>query len=408
MRDGQPTTHIHAVVVDGAGMTRGGHVLEAKVLFAKATLHQLGKEEIYTMGKRIAVVGAGAIGASIGAYLTEAGHDVTLIDQWSDHVETMKREGLKLTDRDRSFAVPVKALHLSDVSSVQEKFDIVFLSVKSYDTRWSTYLIEPVLKPTGFILPAQNALNDELVAGIVGYPRTIGCVPSFSSGLYEPGRVVRTSPTTGKSFTIGELNGLVTPRAKEIAEMLQTVGPSELTTNIWGARWTKLLINCMFNSIAGLVGPELQFLADEQKDLAMLIRVSIGAEVVRVGQALGIAFDPLSVKDITAELFAGATTRKAVAGLKDRMMSGEGAKQLSPKLLERLGVPPRPSLLQDVMKGRRTELEQLNGYIVRQGKELGLPTPMNEAVVKLFSRFDSEELKPSPANLEKLKPFIPR
>jgi len=127
-------------------------------------------------------MGAGAIGASIGAYLTEAGHDVTLIDQWSDHVETMKREGLKLTDRDRSFTVPVKALHLSDISSVRDKFDIVYLSVKSYDTRWSTYLIEPALKPTGFILPAQNALNDELVAGIVGYPRTVGCVPAFSSG----------------------------------------------------------------------------------------------------------------------------------------------------------------------------------------------------------------------------------
>lgn len=88
-------------------------------------------------------------------------------------------------------------------------------------------------------------------------------------------------------------------------------------------------------------------------------------------------------------------------------MSGEVAKQLSPEQLERLGVPPRPSLLQDVMKGRRTEVEQLNGYIVTKGKELGLPTPMNEAVVKLFSRFESEELEPSPANLENLKAFIP-
>ncbi len=359
------------------------------------------------MGKRIAVMGAGAIGASIGAYLTEAGHDVTLIDQWSEHVATMKRHGLELTDRDRNFTVPAKALHLSDVSSVQEKFDVVFLSVKSYDTRWSTYLIEPVLKPTGFILPAQNALNDELVAGIVGYSRTVGCVPAFSSGLYEPGRVVRTSPTTAKSFIVGELNGMVTSRAKEIVEMLQAVGPSEITPNIWGARWTKLQINCMFNSVAGLVGPELQFLTDEQKDLAMMIRVTIGSEVVRVGQALGITFAPLPAKDTTTEQFAGATTRKAVAALKDRMISGEGQKQLSPEQLERLGVPPRPSLLQDVIKGRRTEVEQLNGYIVEKGRELALPTPMNEAVVSLFSRFESGELESSPANLENLKDFIP-
>ena len=353
-------------------------------------------------------MGAGAIGASIGAYLTEAGQDVTLIDQWSDHVETMKKDGLKLIDRDRDFTVPVKSLHLSDVSSVRDKFDIVFLSVKSYDTRWSTYLIEPALEPTGFILPAQNALNDELVAGIVGYPRTVGCVPAFSSGLYEPGRVVRTSPTTSKSLVVGELNGMVTSRAKEIAEMLQAVGPTEITTNIWGARWTKLLINCMFNSVAGLVGPELQFLTDEQKDLAMMIRVTIGAEVVRVGQALGISFTPLPAKDTTIEQFAEATTKKDVTTLKDRMMSGEGPKQLSPEQLERLGVPPRPSLLQDVIKGRRTEVEQLNGYIAGKGKEFGSRTPMNEAVVELFSRFDSRELEPSPANLEKLEPVIPR
>ena len=115
------------------------------------------------MGKNIAVVGAGAIGAAIGGYLIEKGHSVTLIDQWADHIEAMKKKGLEIADRDRNFTVDVEAFHLSEVSSIQKKFDIVFLSVKSYDTRWSTYLIEPLLKQTGFILPAQNALNDELV-----------------------------------------------------------------------------------------------------------------------------------------------------------------------------------------------------------------------------------------------------
>jgi len=79
---------------------------------------------------------------------------------------------------------------------IQEKFDVVFLSVKSYDTRWSTYLIEPLLKPTGCILPAQNALNDEMVAEIAGYNRTVGCVPTYSAGVYEPGKVVRRKSST--------------------------------------------------------------------------------------------------------------------------------------------------------------------------------------------------------------------
>jgi 2-dehydropantoate 2-reductase len=359
------------------------------------------------MKEKIAVLGAGAIGAAIGAYLTEAGHDVTLIDQWSDHVEKMKKDGLELVERERRFTVPVKALHLSEVSGVKEKFDIVFLSVKSYDTRWSTYLIEPVLEPTGFILPAQNALNDELVAGVVGYPRTVGCVPSFSTGLYEPGKVVRTSAVSGGSFVVGELNGMTTPRVERVAEMLQAVGPTDITTNIWGARWAKLMVNCMFNSTAGLIGPDLQFLSEEQKELAMLIRVTIGTEVVRTAKALGIEMNPLSFPNTTAEQFAGAATRNAVDELKENLMNRDRQRELSSEELERLGAPPRPSLLQDVIKGRRTEIDQLNGFIVRKGKELGLPTPMNEAIVGLFARFESGDSKPSPSHLEQLEAYIP-
>jgi len=135
------------------------------------------------MKKRIAIVGVGGIGGSIGAYIIREGYDVTLIDQWSAHVDKMKKDGLKLTDLKETFTVPAKAYHLSEVCNIREPFDIVYLSVKSYDTRWSAYLIEPLLKPTGFILPAQNALNDDLVASIVGYPRTVGCVPAISAPI---------------------------------------------------------------------------------------------------------------------------------------------------------------------------------------------------------------------------------
>ncbi|MFH1086499.1 MAG: 2-dehydropantoate 2-reductase N-terminal domain-containing protein, partial [Chloroflexota bacterium] len=147
------------------------------------------------MGKRIAVLGAGGIGGSVGFSLSQAGHDVTLIDQWAEHVQTMQRRGLTLTDVNQEATVPVKALHLSDVSNVFEPFDIVFLSVKSYDTPWMAQLIAPHLGPGSFVLPTQNALNDETVARVVGYGRTVGCVTTISAGVYEPGHVVRTDPT---------------------------------------------------------------------------------------------------------------------------------------------------------------------------------------------------------------------
>lgn len=357
------------------------------------------------MGRRIAVLGAGAIGGSIGAYLTKEGHDVTLIDQWPEHVDRMKGDGLRLVDLKQDFTVPVKALHLCEVSGLQEPFDVVFLSVKSYDTLWSAYFIEPYLSPTGFVLPAQNAMNDEVVAGVVGFNHTVGCVVTISAGVYEPGKIIRTDPLTLHAFTVGELSGVVTPRVREMADALSVVGPSEVTSNIWGARWSKMVGNCMANALSGLLGPAASALSPEQQELAGLIRAVTGSEVVRVAQAQGVTVEPVS--GIPAEEFAEATTADAVRGLKARLAEASAPRRLSPEQIRRLGVPGRPSLLQDVIKGRRTEVDYLNGYVVKKGEEVGVPTPMNRAIVDLMRKVETGELKPDPANLKRLEPYLP-
>ena len=353
------------------------------------------------MDKRIAVLGAGAIGASIGAYLIRAGHDVTLIDQWAAHIEKIRSDGLKLTDLKGEFTVSAKALHLSDVANLREQFDIVYLSVKSYDTLWSTYLIEPFLKPTGFILPAQNSLNDEAVASVVGFNRTVGCVPSISVGVYEPGHVIRTDPMNTHNFSTGELSGVITPRALEIADALKVIGHSEVTTNIWGARWAKMVINCMMNTLAGLIGPTATPLNDEQQDTANLIRAVTGGESVRVASALGVSVEP--IWNIPAQEFAEATTGDSVRTLKEKIVVALGQIRPTPEQVKKLGVPGRPSLLQDVIKGRHTEVDYLNGLVVKKGEELGVPTPMNQAITNLMKKLEAGEVKPDQSNLERLK-----
>ena len=358
------------------------------------------------MSRRIAIVGAGAIGASIGAYLIREGHDVTLIDQWAAHVEKMKSDGLTVTDLEREFTVPAKALHLSDVSSLREQFDIVYLAVKSYDTRWSTYLIEPHLKPTGFVLPAQNALNDELVASIVGYNRTVGCVVTISAGVYEPGHVVRTDPVTAHAFTVGELSGLITRRVREVADALKALGPSEVTSNIWGARWSKMVVNCMSNALSGLLGVAGSSLSEQQRDVAGQARVVTACEVVRVAQALGVQVEPIA--GIPAQEFAEATTGAAIGSLRARLEEVGRERRVSPEQMRRVGVPGRPSLLQDVIKGRRTEVDYLNGHVVKKGEEVGVPVPVNRAIVELMRELEEGELKPDPSNLERLEPYLER
>ena len=352
----------------------------------------------------VAVLGAGGIGGSIGAYLAKQGRDVTLIDQWSEHVMAMKRDGLTLTDVNQEFTVPVKALQLSEVSTARPRFDVVFLSVKCYDTIWSTHLIKPHLKPSGCILPVMNGLNDMKVARIVGFHRTVGCVPSFSAGVYDPGHVVCTDPTTTHAITVGELSGVITPRVEELVSALQIIGPGNATTNIWGARWAKLVWNCMGNALAGLMGPEATDLSQDQRDLALSIRVVTSCEAARVGLRMGVAVEP--IRDIPAREFAEAITPDQISALKARMADALGERVLSSEQVRRLPEPGRPSLLQDVIKGRRTETDYLNGEIVARGKKLGISTPMNEAIVRAMRKLEAVELQPGVGNLDLLKPYL--
>jgi 2-dehydropantoate 2-reductase len=378
---------------------------DVKPLLTHKHSPEKGDDGVMKDNQRIAIVGAGAIGASIAAYLIRDGYDITVIDQWADHIETLKTEGMTLTDVKETFTVPVTALHLHEVCSITELFDVVFLAVKAYDTRWSTYLIEPLLKLRGFILPAQNSLTDDMVAQIVGYHRTVGCVPTISAGVYTPGHVVRTDPMTTHCFTVGELSGIITPRVQNVVNALQLIGPSNVTTNIWGARWSKMVTNCMGNALAGLIGPNPESLTHEQREIASLIRVNMGCEVVRVAQAMGVVVEPIS--GISPIVFAEATTQAEIKQIATDLEKAWSQRRLSQAQIAHLGVPGRASLLQDVIKGRRPEIEELNGLVVRQGKELNVSTPMNEAIVNLMCALQKGEVNPEPENIDRLKRYLP-
>jgi 2-dehydropantoate 2-reductase len=315
--------------------------------------------------KRIGILGAGAIGSVVGGCLTKAGRDVTLIDQWPEHVEAMKAKGLRLSGTIGDFVVPVKALHIHELQSVREPFDAIFIAVKSYDTEWATAMPLSYLKPDGVVVDFQNGINDERVAAIAGKHRTLGCVITISAGMYEPGHAMRTD--TGQvGFKIGEHDGKETARAKELAEIMSAVAETKVTTNLFGERWSKLAINCMANPLAGLTGlGTLQVRTDPQ---IAAIGVLVGAEAILVGRAVGHEVEPIY----------GIPTQRYVDAY-----NGKGLKPLLDEIAEiaRKRGGGEPSLLQDVKKKRRTEIDYLNGYVCEQGKQRGVKTPYNDAVV---------------------------
>ena len=345
------------------------------------------------MAMRIGIIGAGAIGSVVGGMLTKAGHDVTLIDQWPQHVETMRKNGLRLSGTCGDHVIPVKALHIYEAQAITEPFDAVFISVKSYDTEWATHLgVQYLKKPNGVVVDFQNGINDERVAAIAGRERTLGSVITIGAGKYEPGHAMRTD-TGAIGFKIGELDGKETERARELAKIMSDVATTKVTTNLFGERWSKLTVNCMANPIAGLSGlgtAEVRTLPEPR-----LIAIYVGGEVVKVGRACGFEVEP--IYGIVAQRFVDAYEGRGLAEV-EADVAAEGARRGG----------GRPSLLQDFMRGRRTEIDYLNGYVCEQGRRRGVKTPVNDAVVEAVRSYGVGKLTPDPKNLEPILKVLPK
>ena len=342
------------------------------------------------MDKRICIMGAGAVGSYIGACLSKAKHDVTLIGMWGAHVEAMKANGLRATSTEDEFTVPVKALHLAEVQQIREPFDIALISMKSYDTEWAAHFIKRFISPTGMVVSAQNCMNDSLVASIVGYNRAIGCVLStIAVALWEPGHVHR-GRESGRDrgyvvFRVGELHGRITPRVEELAQLFSSVDGARATSNIWGERWAKLTANSSSNPITAMTGLGSEEVAAEPR--ARLIQIHISKESVQVGQALNFDIEP--IKGRPAEMWARADEGEVLEELDALFQPGSAPDWKS-------------SMAQDVAKGRPTEIDYMNGYIVERGAEIGVATPVNAAVVDAVKEIDAGRAAPDPSNLERV------
>ena len=336
------------------------------------------------MNTKIAVLGAGAIGSSIAADLTRAGRDVLIIDQWADHVNAMMANGLHVSMPDGECTVPVRACHISDVSTLDPQLDLVFLCAKSYDTRWMTELIAPHLKANGAIVGVQNGMNNDAIASIVGITRVIGCAFELSAELFTPGRLQRNSDHKKAWFGIGELTCAITPRLRELQQIMSAVGTVVLTTNIHGAKWSKLINSSMILAPFGVLGLQ-SYQAIEIPEVVKLC-IRLGRESMAVGAALGYAIEPIF--GLTADEFAGSTDEIIEKLLVTIIRHhGAAAKQV------------RGVVLQDFAKGRRPETEYLSGLVVAKGKEAGVPTPANAAIAEVSQSIRSGSLKPGLDNL---------
>jgi 2-dehydropantoate 2-reductase len=343
------------------------------------------------LGKRIVVVGAGAIGGYAGGHMTRAGHDVTLIDAWPEHVEYMRQHGLQVSGLtpEETHAIKVHALHITEVQRFckERPVDIAFVCVKSYDTEWATHLIKPYLAPDGYVVSLQNCINEERIAAIVGWGKTLGSIASLvAAELYAPGHVKRTVPMGGDKhtvFRVGEVHGRITPRAEEVAQLLRAADSAKVTSNLWGERWSKLVVNSMRNGLSAATG-----LSGNQRDSTegpRWLSIRLGAEAVRVGQALGYQLERMLGMEAEVLARAGEGNKDALTEITDILLAQ--AKKRSDE--------QRPSMAQDMAKGRRTETDFINGYVAARGTDIGVPAMTHAKMNEVVKQVERGELNAS-------------
>lgn len=311
---------------------------------------------------RIAVLGAGAMGSVYGGRLAAAGSEVWLVDVWREHVDAINRAGLRIEGAGGDTTVPVKAtVDPAEAGTT----DLVIVFVKSNETAVAVRGAGALAGPDTVFLTLQNGLgNRDIIASIVGEERTLAGVSYISAQIVGPGHVRQS---TVRPTLLGEMDGRESERVRRIAGLLSEAGlPAEITHNAQGEIWGKLLVNAVANAACALTActaGEISTFPSGQE----LVRL-VAEETAAVASALGVKLpypDPVE---------KALTSGRAAGNIK-------------------------PSMLQDVEKGRWTEVDFINGAVVRAGEKAGVPTPYNRALtllVRLLEAHQHGEERPLP------------
>ncbi|MBN3845659.1 MULTISPECIES: ketopantoate reductase family protein [Burkholderiaceae] len=295
---------------------------------------------------KIAFLGAGALGCAIGSALTEGGHETWLVDRFAAHVEAMCRDGLQVDDANGSRRVKVRAtMNPAEVGPV----DLVIVLVKSFHTDSAMRGALALVGPDTLVLSLQNGLgHEDVLSEIVGRERVLAGKTYVGGVLKAPGHI--ESGVSGKLTIIGELDGQVTERVRAIADAFNSAGlTTTVSDNILGTMWDKLLINVATGAITGVTG-----------------------------LTYGQLYEELVLKATALAAIEEAMAAAKAAGIRLSMTRAEEAWTLA---AEGLPLAFKTSMLQSLEKGSVTEIDFINGAVVRWGQRLGVPTPVNSTLV---------------------------
>lgn len=316
---------------------------------------------------RTAILGAGALGIIMGALITKGGYPVDLVDSYKENVDALNANGATVTGF-LELNVPVTALTPDQVEGC---YDLVLLLTKQTNNDAALTKFLPHLHKDSIVCTLQNGIPENSVASYVGQDRTIGGAVMFGATWEKPGVSRLASPyenTRKCAFTIGEMDGALRPRMQQVKEILETIGETEIITNLVEVRWTKLLMNATFSGMAAALNCSFGDVLTSPKAMECVAHVADETVKVchtqgyRMVEVLGESFDNF-------ELTTDADIPRKIQVFR-RLWDGQGAQ--------------KGSMLQDLEKGRKTEVDCINGVVCQKGREAGLATPYNDRVMELI------------------------
>lgn len=333
---------------------------------------------------RTAIYGAGSLGTILGAYITKNGGSVELINRNKAHVEALQKSGATVTGT-VSFTQSVTAYTPEEMSG---KYDVVFLMTKQQQNAEVVNCIKEFLADDGVIVTLQNGIPELLIAEIVGEERVLGCTVAWGATMKEPGVCELTSAPDSLTFSLGSLSKNPNPHLEDVKALLEKMGEVEIDSNFIGSRWSKLLINSAFSGMSAVLGCTFGEAAGNKASRRVV--QALIKESIDVCAAGNIRIEPVQGKDIVKLLDYTNRLKKAFSFF------------IIPIAIRKHALL-KASMLQDIEKGKKTEVDAINGVVSSFGRKVGVPTPMNDKVVEIIHRIEDGELNPSFDNLQYFK-----